>query len=400
MQTAPNTLWQSIPVQRLKPIDGLVITASVWEEAHEYHRLRQRAHELLAHGCGILTGLEVVASDPPDTTVYIRPGAAIDPHGELIVVPHPLAYDFGQAQGDLHLLLTYAEREVGAVPSTSGETDPLRVYIHTGYQVEACVGLPAGAHIELARVRRYNRQAPIFNATVPAHPGLNEIDLRSRHMVKTSTRHTAGIAVCYVADEPLKDAVRADRLAGVDALVRFACATASTDFWADDDVLLTAPLDQYALVYLNVIGPARLSTEEMNGLYAYLRQGGTVLMESCRHRGDGAAGHSMLLDALASLGIQPLEVQAGHPLLGDPWMFATVPAGYADGSGRLLVGDGVILSECDYGNVWCGTRQGRPATREEIRAAHELGVNILTYALRRKQASEKAFATPIPKGSV
>lgn len=374
---------QRIPTRRLKPIDGLVVTAAVWEEAHDYHRLSRRAHDLLAHGCGILAGLDVVASDPPDATVYIRPGAAIDPNGELIVVPQPVAYDLGQAQGDLYLVLTYAESDAQPAPGS----DSARLYAQTGYQIEARPTLPQEPHVELARVRRQGRQSAILNATVAAHPGVNEIDQRARRIVALKQRQTAGIAVCYVGDPAMKAQLRAGYLAGVDALAGAASRAGNTDFWVDDDVALSSALDRYALVYVVGLGAAPMSPEDMNGLYACLQRGGTVLLEGCHRVGDGAAADAALLDALGSLGVQPAEVQPGHALLSAPWLFAVLPAGYdADRPGRLLARDGVIFSASDYGSVWQGLRRGGPATREEIRAAHELGANMLVYALRRAHA--------------
>lgn len=374
---------QRVPTRRLKPIDGLAVTAAVWEEAHDYHRLSQRAHDRLAHGCGILAGLEVIASDPPDATVYIRPGAAIDANGELIVVPQPVAYDLGQAQGDLYLVLTYAEGD--AQPAPGG--DSARLYAQTGYQLEARPTLPEGPHVELARVRRQSRQSAIVNAAIAAHPGVNEIDQRARRVVAVRPRQTAGIAVCYVGDATAKAQMRAGYLAGLDALAGAASRAGDTDFWVDDDVALSSALDRYTFVYVVGLGAAAMTPEDMNGLYAYLQRGGTVLLEGCHRTGDGAAADAALLDALGSLGVQPAEAQPGHALLSAPYLFAALPAGYeADRPGRLLARDGVIFSASDYGSVWQGLRRGGPAAREDIRAAHELGVNMLTYALRRAQA--------------
>jgi hypothetical protein len=49
------------------------------------------------------------------------------------------------------------------------------------------------------------------------------------------------------------------------------------------------------------------------------------------------------------------------------------------------VGDGVVLSAADYGSVWAGERRQGPATRDEIRAAHELGANTLAWAEARRE---------------
>ncbi|MEE8392266.1 MAG: hypothetical protein V3S14_15930, partial [Anaerolineae bacterium] len=57
------------PAKRIKPVDGMAVTAQVWEEAHNYHQQQQRFHTMFYHGAGIVTGLEVIASDPADTSV-------------------------------------------------------------------------------------------------------------------------------------------------------------------------------------------------------------------------------------------------------------------------------------------------------------------------------------------
>ena len=86
--TEPDFLKDN-PTRRIKAVDGMAVTADVWEEAHDYHRRQAEMHARFGHGAGILTGLEVVASDPADTAVYIRPGVAIDHEGRTIVVAEP-----------------------------------------------------------------------------------------------------------------------------------------------------------------------------------------------------------------------------------------------------------------------------------------------------------------------
>jgi hypothetical protein len=56
----------------------------------------------------------------------------------------------------------------------------------------------------------------------------------------------------------------------------------------------------------------------------------------------------------------------------------------------LKVGEGVIVSACDYGCLWQGERRGRAASREEIRAAHEWGSNLMAYAVARRAEANRA----------
>ena len=49
----------------------------------------------------------------------------------------------------------------------------------------------------------------------------------------------------------------------------------------------------------------------------------------------------------------------------------------------LVLEEGARFSQADYGCLWAGDRRGGPASREEIRAAHEFGQNLLDWAAER-----------------
>jgi hypothetical protein len=155
----------------------------------------------------------------------------------------------------------------------------------------------------------------------------------------------------------------------------------------DDSVPLAPGLEAYSLVYLVGRDAFQLSADEMNAIYAYLQGGGTVLIESCRHGmpdGDPPADASFA-DLLASMGIEIEELQAGHGLLSDPFLFSAPPPGFeTEGEPRVSVGGGVLFSASDYGCLWRGLRRDRAASREEIRAAMEWGGNIVAYAGQRR----------------
>src|SRR3954468_11157700 len=71
---------------RVNPFRGLLVDEYTWADAHDYHRNQMRFHLLALHGVGIVQGLEVLASQPPDMKLTIRPGVAIDPEGRLLVL--------------------------------------------------------------------------------------------------------------------------------------------------------------------------------------------------------------------------------------------------------------------------------------------------------------------------
>jgi hypothetical protein len=372
----------SFPTKRVFPVDGMAVTADVWEEAHSFHRKQQQFHAMLNHGPGVVTGLEVIGSDPPDSSLYVLPGIAVDSDGRTIVLPEPMAYDLGESHGLLYLLLTYEESS----PQTEGDREdgPSYVYIH--YGIEAVSTLPNTPFVELARIRRQNGKAPIVDPKDAVHPVENEIDQRFRREVGASPQEAIGLAVSYAGGHSNGRHGR-----GTSHLAR-ALRRSRHRVWVDDGVALGPGLEGYALVYLVGQEAFQLSRDEMNALYAYVQGGGTVLVESCRQDitdGDPPADASFS-DLLASMGVQLEELPPDHRLLVEPFLFTAPPPGFeTEATPRILIGDGVIYSSFDYGCLWGGHRRDGAASREEIRAAMEWGSNIVTYAIERRRTESK-----------
>ena len=396
-----DELLQALPIKRIKPVDGLAITASVWQEAHDYHRLRQRFHNMWGHGPGILSGLEVIASDPPDTSVYILPGVAIDPGGELIVVTKPVAYDVATAQGTLHLLLSHGESPPRAGEGQDRDSEVL--YVHAEYGIEAQVSPPSGTGVELGRIRRRDRQAPISDAVHAERPAPNEIDARFRREIGAQSggaaRHgqpIASMAVCQVGKPTVGlptvglPEQNEHHLRGTRRLARAMRYEGKIALWVDGDVPIGPELAEYTLVYVVGLGSHEFTAEQMSAIYTYVQEGGTIFFESCRQDvvAEPPPADAAFLGLLESLGVQLEPVPPGHPLLTEPYLFAAPAAGFASGDElKLLAGGGVVFSSHDYGCLWQGERHGGPPTREEIRAAHEWGHNLVAYALHRRARS-------------
>jgi hypothetical protein len=318
--------------------------------------------------------------------VYVLPGVAVDPHGQMIVVTKPVAYDVGSEQGLLYLLLTHEESR--PTPDRDVEDSPLYVGAH--YGLEAAVAWPDAPCVELARVQRQDRKSALLDAQDGEHPGPNEIDLRFRQDLaakRAAAQQIASLAVCYTGG--LKQPQHGH---GADYLARALRQSQSgRRVWVDDRVSLASELGTYTLVYVVGRDAFKLDRDEMKGLYGYLQGGGTVLFESCRHEfeeGDPPAD-AAFLDLLDSMGIQLEELTPGHGLLVDPHLFAEPPQGFeVEDTARVLFGGGVIFSTHDYGCLWQGRCRGRAASREEIRTAMEWGDNVVTYALNRDGKEE------------
>ncbi|MBN1177980.1 MAG: DUF4159 domain-containing protein [Anaerolineae bacterium] len=374
---------QAFPTRRIKPLDGLAVTAEVWEEEQTYHRQRQRFHAMLEHGPGIVTGLEVIASDPPDTAVYVLPGIAVDPQGQSIVLVEPVTYDVGQsAEGLLYVLLSYGESRPRAAEDAPPDAPR---YVHAEYSIEARETWPDTPCVELARVRRQGHGAAIFNAQDTAFPGPNEIDLRFRREIGARPQEAAAMAVSYLGGG--RTDVRHGQ--GASHVARaFNRSEPHTRLHVDHNVPLGPGLTAYTLLYLVGQGSFQLSREEMQALYAFMQGGGTVLIESCRH--DTAEGEppadTYFYNLMGDLGLQLTELRSDQRLLREPNLFAAPPAGFeTQGAPKVIVSEEAIFSTYDYGCLWQGERRGRSASREEIRAALEWGANIVAYAVARRR---------------
>ena len=77
------------------------------------------------------------------------------------------------------------------------------------------------------------------------------------------------------------------------------------------------------------------------------------------------------------------SLQAGDPLLLQPYLFATPPVE----SGEVLAGDGVVFSSAAFGPLWFGRSGKRAASRAELRSAVEWAANVAFYAIERRRTA-------------
>ncbi len=379
------SLLRHNPGRRISAFDGMAVTADVWQEAHEYHRYQQQMLALNGHGVGILAGLEVIASDPTSQTVYILPGAAIDPSGHLIIVDQPAAYDLGQYRdGVLHLLLTYDESRP---QKQNGQHADNPFFVYTGYNVETVVDRTDTPQVELARIPRQGRDTPITNAADLYRPGLNQIDLRFRVDVAPLARKTmlVGIAHLSKVDDP-------SHTRGLIHLARSVSMQPEMRVLVNEGIDLRGDLGDYTLLCLVAKETFDLEVAAVNNIYDFVRKGGTLFVEGChREGGSNPRANDSFANLISALGSRPQVVKRHTSLLSDPFFFARPPDGYeSQGAPDLRADGGVVISTCDYGCLWQGERRSAAAAREEIRSGMEWGHNLLLYAWQRRQGGSSA----------
>ncbi len=372
--TLSDRVLKQLPQRRMRAVDGMAVTAAVWEEAHEYHRRYQQLAALLAVGPGVVTGLEVVASDPPDRTVYITPGVAVDREGNLIVITETIAYDIGaRAEGLYRLLLHYSESR----PTVTGTDSDEPQFVKHEFELEARpISTPSDA-LELARFDLSGQGSAVTNPTNTTAPRNNDIDRRFRTTSGDKVVETAHVGVLYLGAHQ-----EATHREGWQALARSINRGGALQVYIDEDVALAATLPPFTVLYLTAQQQFVLSSYELELIYSYWKNGGHLWIEPC-HRAMGRGGAATSFqDMIATFGFALTPITRTDARLHQPYLFAAPPQGYSETTETLRVGERLLYSPFDYGCLWQGERESSTPSRDAIRAAHELGENLLAFIVK------------------
>jgi len=367
-----DNLLNNFPNKRIKPYDGMSVTADVWNQAHEYHQRVNQAHNLFFHGAGILLGLEVVASDPPDRMVFILPGVAVDSNGKVIVLSEPVAYDLGdEIEGPLYLTIIHRESSQSVKKNSDGIS---LSYTKDEFLITARQSLPENPMVELARFTRENRKSPINDAIETKTPVMNEIDLRYRRRIQMQSEQLLTAAVIYLGD--LKNPVHGKGLMRVSEELH---RNNQVNLIIDDHTQLDRGILGYSFLYMVGKGKFQLTKTQIKGLQGYIKLGGFLFMESCNTEAEDSFKNMMNeVDLPVSTALEN-----PHSLLNSPNFFVTPPRGYEE-EGKLFLSAGGVLSTYNYGQLWAGEGKERIPTREELRSASEIAENLIHFIIDEK----------------
>lgn len=392
-------------LKRVNPFQGLVIDSDTWRDAHEYHRSQQRLHMLAFHNIGIIEGLKIVANKPPDLSVSIYPGMAVDPDGNVIIVSETQNYRI-QTHEKRTIYLIIQFREVPAEPYQPPEGgQPTRII--EAYRIQERDKLPNEPYLELCRINFDPADKVIRDAKNPSVIGKNEIDLSVRQEaegiskssveqltiqnkvvtpVKQPTPSTENsIAIGYAV---LGEASRNLHSVGLQNLIKEINRQGGYVCDLSENVVLDKKVNRFALLYVTGNSRFELTTEQQSALGDFLQSGGVIFGEGCNDESQGISSNGSKEFGLAfnQLAIQfkcKLEVvQRKHKLLSACHVFSEVPQGVD--MAMLLEGGRMIYSGSDYGCAWQGGHQGKPLSRGNIRDSLEIGTNIVTYAQMMK----------------
>jgi hypothetical protein len=400
-------------LKRVNPFQGLVIDADTWQDAHSYHRDQQKLHVLAFHDTGIVSGLEVTAINPPDDSVNINAGMAIDPDGNVILVPQKQRYKLKtlNVKGAIYLIIQF--REIPGEPYQPPEGgQPTRIL--EAYRIQERDVLPSEPYVELARIDFDPAQSTIREAANGAKPGINEIDLRTRKNAKKTALESRAVGPAVVSPLSVPPAAKESgpkealvighvtlgevahdlHLNGLRNLVKEYNRRADFTVVVEDQVNIGKTLKRYSLLYLTGNGRFELSAEQQSALRDYIKSGSIVIGDGCSSsstvsdiKGAKEFGLSFIRWA-GKLDCKLEVVKRGHQLLMGEYLFSEVPPGCE--AAMLLEGGNMISNSSDYGCAWAGGYEDKPLARETIRSATEMGGNLISYALRSKSKSHAA----------
>jgi hypothetical protein len=125
-------------LQRTNYFAGRLLTEQDFNAEQNYHREKQRRHNLHCHGFGVVNGLKVsIERGEPGSSVVVGPGVAIDPAGNEIHLCVPAKFPLPEARTAIQVGIRFSERFRGSVPvaGTSGEPDTMPARVEEGCEV-------------------------------------------------------------------------------------------------------------------------------------------------------------------------------------------------------------------------------------------------------------------------
>jgi hypothetical protein len=384
-------------LKRVNPFQGLIIDADTWQDAHNYHRNQQRLHLLTFHSTGIVQGLEVAANSPPDLSVIIHPGIAVDPEGNIIIVPQNQRYQLQTRQkGVIYLVIQFREIPAGPYqPPESGQ--PTRIL--EAYRIQEREKLPPEPYLELARIDFDPSLEVIKAAESSSKPAKNEIILSFRQeatpaavpaKIATPTETANHSQETFtIAHAVLGEASQDSHCAGLRNLIREINRQHDVVVNLKENVPIDRNLNHFPLLYLTGNSQFELTSEQQAALANFMKSGGFIFGEGCSEEAGEARGTKDFGLAFNKLATQlncKLEiVQRGHSLLSAFYLFSEVPQGAEPA--MLLEGGQMVCSGSDYGCAWQGGCSDKPLPRDIIRNAFEMGANIVAYARKLKDGT-------------
>ncbi|MGA9382541.1 MAG: hypothetical protein WBV73_27595 [Phormidium sp.] len=430
------------PFSRLNVTDGLLMNAERWRLAHNYHLMRQNVHFQSLNQPGIVCELGVCVISPPDDLpaqyrdgrwVQIQPGIAIDLFGNFIVIDQAIDFRIvSETNIDeglmVYLVATYVD------PDKLRRRDETEVVMER-FRIDEKNSPPNDHEVELCRILIKPGEVELSSPQEVFYPSFNQLDLRYRQQARSRPQSLVRVAV--LASDPeqayqitqltyLLQSVSSlyPALEGISEIGKIVLESSTT----------LESLWEYDLICISEYKAESLQLNELEILKKYMALGGIVLGEFAAGKTNisqlfaikqelektinDLGGIEEVAQALPELEAEfvaitneldtkrnqiydtigkfaeNLEINLqflanldrSHLLRNQPFLFAALPT-INHQPIELMIGGGMIVVVGDLSSAW-GLDEQLSYSRETIRTAQEMGINILNFAWRRRQLTQ------------
>ena len=431
------------PFKRIQVTDGMLINSVRWQMAHEYHRVRQNVHYQSLNQPGIVSDLGVYAIEPPPEVqrqyrdrrwVKIEPGIAIDVFGNVIVVNEPIDFRITSEASEepIHVYLV-----VSYVDPNELQRSEQHWEVTETFRIDERNSPPTDTEVEICRLRLSPGEVELSNAPDVFFPEFNQLDLRYRQKARSRPQGIVRIGIVTDNNSDFEQQV-SDFSYLIKSLEALYPSLQGAEEIGEVSLQVNPDEDEekqfnYDLIYLQYKESRPFSQDKMEILKKYLTSGGVLFVEAAikdSKMEELIAVKKQLQEALnnlasleaedlakfqkdindelvavaqelekevhqLSIAFEDFSKQLGtplksinqfpspHPLRTQPFLFSALPE-IDHNPISIMIGGGIIIA---IGNLLsaCGLDSQKTVSRETIRTAQEMGINILHYAWKRQQ---------------
>jgi hypothetical protein len=371
----------------IEPFNELPIDAEIWREAHSQHLVHRLLHQAGTHRPGVVYGLEVFASKSKERTVVVAPGIGVDSEGRTMLLSEPVTFVL-EEKGQTYITLAYEDNvdSKSAVVVGGGK----KYYrLVEGRQLVATRELPKTPYLELARIDRSGAAKAVKEAANPFDPAEDEINLLYRAVAFPHCYADGAVGELCFLPKADPSAWKPNR-AGLWNLLREGNGRGfHLDFTGLYNLRAASGREPLILYVAGGDEFQPLTDDQFEGLRRYLGDGGLLFGEASKGSDAFAKGFG---EVAKKAGATMKKVAKDSPLLSAHYMFSSAPQGGNDGALTADLDAGVILSTYDYGAAWQGdvSKPDAADSRERIRAAQEFGLNVISFAAKRRRQLQLA----------
>jgi len=127
------------PLRRVNYFEGQVLGTDDFHAEQEYHRNKQRRHNLYCHGVGVVQGLQVsTTKENAHWSVVVEAGVAIDAIGNEVQLCTAAKFPLPETLTRIQVGIRFSEHLRGSVPvgdAPSGESDTMPTRVEEGCEI-------------------------------------------------------------------------------------------------------------------------------------------------------------------------------------------------------------------------------------------------------------------------